>query len=159
MSQGEEFDVFNQFPTEEIFGLVEFLIYLFWIHSWKSSAWSPTHDRVVLWRHISSSSSSRMEEGLDERGAMNQLPGVQGSQAMRPAPPVTRITTRPGSCHSGAQGTLVQAHQPIRGQYGPAIGQSEARVPAKNADGSPVSEGCIGCSAVCQTQSRLIYKS
>ena len=26
MRQGEEFDVFNQFPTEEIFGLVKFLI-------------------------------------------------------------------------------------------------------------------------------------
>ena len=25
-----------------------------------------------------------MEEGLDERGAMNQLPGVQGSQASPP---------------------------------------------------------------------------
>ena len=70
------------------------------------------------------------------------------SRRARPGPLVTRITTLRGSCHSGAQGTLVMAHQPIRGQHGLVIGQSEARAPDKNADRSPVSERCSGCSAV-----------
>ena len=95
----------------------------------------------IVWQQ----KGGRLEEGLESERSHEPITGVQGRPC---SPPGVQITTHTGSCHCEAQGTLVQAHQPIRGQYGRVIDQSEAWGPGKKLTYRPclrdAAEQCSG---------------